>query len=214
MTAPVGQTESPQRPQRPQPAAGKRRGTETARDMLLSLAVLLALVFAFVALLPRHRHNPARAVDYSEQVRLLAVRAPFPVEAPVGLPPAIQPNFVRSSLDPAALHIGLVIDGTRFARLDESGAPDAAFLGEAAVGPPTGETVQSGGQRYEVYRDALSVQPGQSGQPPTPGSGEALVRRLPGGALLTISDGGDSGRATRADLLTIAATLRVAPRPS
>ncbi len=182
--------------------AGRHRGSETARDMVLSLALLLALILGFVALLPRHHHDRVRAVDYSEQVQLLAGRAPFPVEAPARLPAGVQPNFARSSLDPAALHIGLVIDGSRFARLDEAKAPDAAFLAEAAVGPPTRETVTAGGRQYSVHRDATG------GKESQPGSGEALVRQLPGGALLTLSDGGGSGRATRADLLGIAATLQ------
>ncbi len=185
-------------------AAGRRRGSETARDMVLSLAVLLALILAFVALLPRRHHDRVRAVDYTEQVRLLAGRAGFPVEAPARLPAGVQPNFARSSLRPAALHLGLVIDGVRFARLDESSTPDAGFLADAAVGPATSETVSVGGRQYAVHRDATT------GKESQPGTGEALVRQLPGGALLTLSDGGGSGRATRADLLAIAATLQPA----
>jgi len=189
------------------PPAGKRRGRETARDMVLSLALLLALVIGFVALLPRHKQQRVRAVDYTEQVQLLAARARFPVDAPAGLPGTIQPNFARTSLDPAQLHIGLVIEGTRFARLDESAAPGPEFLAEATVGPATGETVQAGGQQYAVHRDASPT------GAHAPGPGEALVRQLPGGALLTISDGGAKSAATRADLLAIAGTLKVA-RPA
>src|SRR3954447_10213638 len=65
----------------------RARGQETVRDMVLSLAVVMAgvLVF-FIFVMPRGHGQPVRVIsDASTSVQSFARQAPYPVLAPTGL---------------------------------------------------------------------------------------------------------------------------------
>jgi hypothetical protein len=180
----------------------KRRGYETVRDMVLSLAVILAGVVGFVALQPKHDHDPVPVVDYKPEVALLSRNAPYPVFIPDPLPPGWQVNYARiATAGTAQLHMGFVLDRKRFAQLDETDRAEQGFLDAAKVPAQPAGTVTAAGQTYEVRRDGTG-----------PGSTVALVRNLPDGALLTLSNGGIDNAASVEELTSLAAALRPQPK--
>jgi hypothetical protein len=184
------------------PVAGtKKRGYETLRDMLLSLGVILAGVLVFVALQPKNDQNPVPAVDYRPQVDILRNSARYPVVIPDPVPPGWDVNYARIATAGAAeLHLGLVLDRKRFAQLDETDRPGSAFFSGAEVPSESSGTVTAGAASYEVRRS---------------GSGDnahvALVRPLPNGAVVTLSDGGSENGASFDELVALAGSLREQP---
>jgi hypothetical protein len=176
------------------PKAPKRKKPSTARDMLLSLAVVGAAIAIFVLLLPKTPHQKVHPVEYLPAAQSLARDAKLPVLVPQPLPPGWQANYVRLSGAPEAIHVGFVLDAKRFARLDESASPDAAFYKSSFV-PETksNEPGDVGIAGFEVRRAGGHV---------------ALVKQLAAGAVLTISDGGTSTGASLPELVSLAKSLR------
>jgi hypothetical protein len=179
----------------------KKRGYETLRDMLLSLGVILAGVLVFVALQPKNHTNPIPAVDWKPQVDILRNSARYPVVTPDPVPAGWEVNYARiSNTGSTELHLGLVKDRKRFAQLDETDQPNDRFFTEAKVPAASSGTVQVAGVTYEVRRA---------------GSGDsahaALLRTLPGGAVVTLSDGGTENGATYDELVAFAASLKEQP---
>jgi hypothetical protein len=166
--------------------------------MVLSLAVVGAAIVAFVLLLPKTSHPRVTPVPYLPAARALAHESSLPIFAPDPLPPGWQPNYVRIGGDPDALHVGFVLRAKRFARLDETAKADAAFYRDSYVSPNAGSPSaadQAAGPPagFEVRRS---------------GSHVALLRRLPGGGVVTISDGGTSSGASLPELVGLARSLR------
>jgi hypothetical protein len=174
------------------PAPAKKRKPSTGRDMLLSLAVVGAAIGIFVLLLPRSPHAKVNPVAFLPAARELARDTSLPIYAPQPLPAGWQANYIRFSNAPDGIHIGFVLDAKRFARLDESLKPDAAFYTASHV--PT--QVASGPSPLTGYELRRS------------GSHVALVKHFSGGGVLTISDGGTASSASLSELLTIAKSLR------
>lgn len=167
--------------------------------MVLSLGVILAGVLVFVALQPKNDQDPIPAVDYRPQVDLLRNSAPYPVVIPDPLPAGWEVNYTRVSSRPAAeLHMGLVLQRKRFARLDETNAPADAFFADAKVPQRVEGTVTVAGAAYEIRREGDRV---------------GLVRRLPSGAVVTLSDGGVESGASYDELVALAGSLREQPVP-
>ncbi len=181
----------------------KRRGFETVRDMVLSLGVILAGVLVFVALQPKNDHDPIPAVDYRPQVDQLRNSAPYAVVIPDPVPAGWEVNYTRVSTTPAAeLHMGLVLQRKRFAQLDETNQPTQNFFADAKVPAEAAGSVPINGATYEIRRS---------------GSGDeqqvALVRRLPGGAVVTLSNGATANGASYDELVALASSLREQPIP-
>jgi hypothetical protein len=175
----------------------KKRGYETLRDMLLSLGVILAGVLVFVVLQPKNHQNPIPAVDWKAQVDLVRNTAHYPVVVPDPLPPGWDVNYARvTEAGTTELHLGLVRERKRFAQLDETDRPGSAFFADAGVPAPAGGTVHAAGAEYEVRRSAGHV---------------ALVRQFPGGAVLTLSDGGGANGVSYDELVAIAGSLKQQP---
>src|ERR1700712_4422269 len=98
--------------------------------MVLSLGVVGAAIGLFVILLPKTPHQKVTPVDYLPAARALAQDTKLPIFAPSPLPKGWQSNYVR--VGPSnSLHVGFVLDAKRFAQLDETDRPDAAFFSNA-----------------------------------------------------------------------------------
>ena len=181
---PVGRKPRPKKP-------------STVRDMLLSLIVVGLAVGAFFVLLPQNAHDKVFPVDYLPAARALATDSPLPVYVPQPLPDKWQANYVRIGSGPDALHVGFVYDSERFAQLDESAAPDVAFY-EAANVDPAKVSTDTGGVAipagFTLLRD---------------GSHVALLKKLPDGGVLTISDGGKANAATLTEIAGLARNLQL-----
>jgi hypothetical protein len=166
--------------------------------MVLSLGVVGVAIALFVVLLPRSPHQKVTPVSYLPAAQALAKESPLPILVPQPLPAGWQANYVRIDNAPDGLHIGFVLDSKRFARLDETAKPTAAFYkdsyvnqaptpaqaGDASAGVPAG---------FEVRRS---------------GSHVALLRHLTGGGVLTISDGGTNSGAKLTELAALARSVR------
>jgi hypothetical protein len=166
--------------------------------MVLSLGVVGAAVAIFVVLLPKTAHQKVTPVSYLPAAQALAKESPLPILVPQPLPAGWQANYVRIDNAPDGLHVGFVLNSKRFAQLDETAKPSAAFYKSAYVNPnatpsqpqDAGAGVPAG---FEVRHSGKHV---------------ALLRHLNGGGVLTISDGQTNGGASLAELASLARSLR------
>lgn len=189
------------------PASPKKRGSETVRDMVLSLGLLLLVtVVLFVAVAwPRHHPDPVRTVDYSGELQVFSHESPYQVLAPEGLPSYWKATSFTVGTPgtgtpaQASLHIGFVVDQSprTYAAVEQSNEPRISMLKRLSVPPVTGSTV-IGGQSWQVRTD---------------GAGHTSLSRVSGGgAFVVVTDGSGSGGATRAQLTLLAASLVPQPR--
>jgi hypothetical protein len=167
--------------------------------MILSLLVVGAAIGIFFLLLPRSSHQKVNPVEYLPTARALANDTSLQVYVPDPAPSGWMANYVRVGPGPAALHIGFVLSAERFARLDETATPDAAFYADAKVNPGAGAGDAAGvavPAGFEVHREGKHV---------------ALLRRLPGGGVLLLSDGGGASGASLPELASLAGSLKLQP---
>jgi hypothetical protein len=191
-------------------AQRQRRGQETIRDMVLSLAAVMAGVLVFVIfVMPRGGDETAvKMVATAEPMAAFARQAPYTPLAPAGLPALWKPTSIRLTVPAggsdggttAEAAIGYVIDrpGNRtYARLRESNAPDAVqkLLGNR----PARGTADVDGVAWQLRPDD---------------SGNVAITHTDGGVTVVIDDGdGKAGGATQADQIALARSLRpVEPR--
>jgi Protein of unknown function (DUF4245) len=171
----------------------KKRRPSTGRDMVISLGVVGAAILIFVLLLPKSPHAKVTPVAYLPAAQELARDTTLPIYAPQPLPAGWQANYIRFSNAPDGIHIGFVLDAKRFARLDESANPDAAFYADSHV-PAKVAADPSPLAGYQLRRGGGHV---------------ALVKHFSEGGVLVISDGGTSSSASLSELVTVAKSLRV-----
>jgi hypothetical protein len=174
-------------------APAKKRKPSTGRDMLISLVVVFAAVGLFVVLLPKSPHAKVMEVEYLPASRQLARDTTLPIYAPQPLPAGWQANYIRFSNAPDGIHIGFVLKAEKFARLDESLKPDAAFYAASHV--PTQKAAEPSPVAGYELRKA--------------GGHYAMVRQFSGGGVLTISDGGTLSAASLSELVTIVKSLQL-----
>lgn len=170
--------------------------------MLLSLALLMAVVGGFLLLVPRHHHDAVQPVDYRADLRIFAINAPYQVLAPSGLPAywkvtsftTVPPDQPRKGT--ASMHMGIVVDRSprTYAALEESNEPAGDFAARLAVPSITG-AVTVAGNSWQVRRDD---------------AGHTTLSRTAGGRTLIVTDGGGKGGATLQQLETLAASLQPA----
>ena len=134
-------------------AVRKKRGRETAGDMLRSLGVVLVLVVAmwFLAQPPDTDERELRVVDPAPD--LAAFRADVPTApVPEGLAQAWRPT--SSTLSARALRIGYVTPDRAYAEYAASSGPAQEFVEQVAgrrttrLGP-----AEVDGQPWEQHRD-------------------------------------------------------------
>jgi len=133
------------------PAAKRKRGRETAGDMLRSLGLVLLIVVAlwFLAQPPDSDEQTVRTVDPTSDIASLQQAAPG-VPAPQGLP--AQWQATSSTLDPEGLRVGYVTPQGQYAEYATSTAPD--FLVEISGGGPEVGTVDVDGVSWRQVQDS------------------------------------------------------------
>ena len=115
----------------------RRRGRETAADMVRSLLVVLVLVLIVVALNAQPEPEPeVRRFDYTVALEQARDRAPYDVLAPVGLPNDWRATSARArtSGDRITWHIGFVTPNDDYAALEQSNGDPENVLAELVGG--------------------------------------------------------------------------------
>ncbi|MDT0377942.1 DUF4245 domain-containing protein [Streptomyces sp. DSM 42041] len=150
-------------------AAEKKRGTQTIRDMVFSVAVVALAAGVIYLFIPHDgSKDPVRVVDYSVEVKTASRAAPYPIATPEGLPQEWRATSVRyegAGGDGAAWHLGFMAPGNEYAAVEQSDADPRGFVDDVTYGAEkTGRSVHIEGEtwtRYagEKYDALVRVQP-------------------------------------------------------
>ncbi len=131
----------------------RKRGRESATDMVRSLGLVLLIVVPvwFLAQPPKSDEQSLRVVDPSSDVRSFSSAAPG-VPVPGALPAGWRAT--SSTAEPGALRIGWVTPTNEYAEYDASTRPAAEFVpGSTGNGSRVG-TFDVGGVAWQQFRDA------------------------------------------------------------
>jgi nucleotide-binding universal stress UspA family protein len=171
--------------------AKKKRGRETAGDMLRSLGVIMVLVLLmwFLAQPPDSDEQPLRTVDPSADVAAFTADVPS-APVPTGLPE--QWRSTSSTLGTDSLRIGFVTPDGEYAEYAASALPaDDARRDLTGRRAERLDPVQVGGQSWQQFRE---------------GDGSTSLVREDGPTLVVV--GTKRATATLAELEVLAGSLR------
>ncbi|OLZ70789.1 hypothetical protein AV521_12260 [Streptomyces sp. IMTB 2501] len=172
--------------------AGSNGKQKTARDMVLSLALIgMAAVVVYFLAIPHDDHAPdLKRVDY--RVELLTARrsASYPVAAPEGLPSTWKATSVRFQGESGdRWHLGFQTPDSQYVQIEQSTQKRSPFIDDASQGSSaTKQTETIDGRTWTRY---------------TGGRYDALVLEGAKGSTTVVA-----GTASFADLTKMAAALR------
>jgi hypothetical protein len=136
----------------------KRPGmaAKSVRDMVLSLAAVLAAGIVIYLFIPHSGGNGVRPVAYSDSVVSARRAAPYPLLAPVGLPSgwnATAVSFDGSNPQAAEWTLGFIDPAGQYVAIKQSNESPAALIHEATLdGQKLGATTQVGGTTWTRYQ--------------------------------------------------------------
>ncbi|MEV5435576.1 DUF4245 domain-containing protein [Streptomyces sp. NPDC052682] len=145
--------------------AGTNGKQKTARDMVLSMGVIVLVGLVIYLFIPHDDREPElKRVDY--RVELLTARraAAYPVAAPEGLPDSWKATSVRYQGDDFdSWHLGFQSPKKQYVGIEQSTEKPAAFIDEATQGAEaTDVTERIDGRTWKRYEggryDALVLQ--------------------------------------------------------
>ncbi|WP_093779977.1 DUF4245 domain-containing protein [Streptomyces sp. yr375] len=145
--------------------AGSNGKQKTARDMILSLGLIIIAAWVIYLFVP-HDDRPREVARVDYRVELLTARraATYPVAAPEGLPDTWKATSVRfQGADFDAWHLGFRAPDGEYVTIEQSTQKRAQFIDEASQGSTaTKVTEQIGGRTWTRYTggryDALVLQ--------------------------------------------------------
>lgn len=168
-------------------AADKQRGRQTARDMVLSLAVIVLAAGVIYLFIPHDEDkNPVKTVSYRVELDTARRAAPYPVAAPAGLPEEWRATSVRYGADDpegSVWHLGFLTPDDEYVALEQSDAKrPGTYIEDVTQGAEkTAKTVSAGGQEWQRYEgekyDAL-VRTGGKAEATTVVTGTASAEQL------------------------------------
>ncbi|MEU9476169.1 DUF4245 domain-containing protein [Streptomyces sp. NPDC048191] len=173
--------------------AGSNGKQKTARDMILSLALIgIAAAVVYFLSIPHDDHAPdLKRVDY--RVELLTARraASYPVAAPEGLPSTWKATSVRfQGEDGDRWHLGFQTPDSQYVQIEQSTQKAADFIHDASQGASaTKKTESIDGRTWTRY---------------TGGRYDALVLNGASGSTTVVA-----GTASFAELTKMAASLKM-----
>lgn len=171
-----------------------RRLTSGLPGFIVAMAACFVVVGMVLLVTPRGNDNAVPHVDYKSDLTGLLAVAPYPVYAPVGLPPKWYPNSSRlSGQKTISWHLGFYTPKKEYAALEESNEAGASFVPRMIVNQRQQGTVQIGDAAWEKYYRADKKQ-------------SSLVRRLPGSTLVI------TGTAPYDEIAALAGSLRLQPK--
>ncbi|GGR99823.1 hypothetical protein GCM10010269_43420 [Streptomyces humidus] len=173
--------------------AGSNGKQKTARDMILSLGLIMIAAWVIYLFVPHEDRAPdVKRVDY--RVELLTARraASYPVAAPEGLPGTWKATSVRFKGDAFdAWHLGFHAPDGEYVTIEQSTQRRSQFIDEASQGSTETEvTEQIGGRTWTRY---------------TGGRYDALVLKGADGSTTVVAGTGGFGQ-----LSTMAGALKLA----
>ncbi|MET9384860.1 DUF4245 domain-containing protein [Streptomyces sp. NPDC002928] len=145
--------------------AGSNGKQKSARDMILSLGLIMIAAGVIYLFIPHDDHAPdIKRVDY--RVELLTARraASYPVAAPEGLPESWKATSVRFQGDKFdAWHLGFQDPDGEYVAVEQSTQKRSTFIDEASQGATATKTTEEiGGRTWTRYTggryDALVLQ--------------------------------------------------------
>ncbi|MEV6395202.1 DUF4245 domain-containing protein [Streptomyces sp. NPDC051907] len=130
------------------------RGRQTVRDMVLSMAVIGAVVAGVYMFIPHDdKADPIKAVDY--RVELLTARraAPYPVAAPEGLAKGWKTTSVTySRAESNAWHLGFLDPDGQYVAIEQSTAAAGKYIAKVShQAKNTGKTQAVGGETWQRW---------------------------------------------------------------
>lgn len=118
---------------------------QTVRDMILSLAVVLAAIAVILVITWRPTPDPVRVIDPTPALSLARAQADYPVLYPADLDASWRPTSARWEITPSsqpdpAWHVGFVTPDDAYAQLGQSATEDPAYVADqVGVAEPAGE---------------------------------------------------------------------------
>ena len=118
---------------------------QTVRDMILSLAVVLAAIAVILLITWRPTPDPVRVIDPTPPLSLARAQADYPVLYPADLDSSWRPTSARWEITPSsqpdpAWHVGFVTPDDAYAQLGQSATEDPSYVADqVGVAEPAGE---------------------------------------------------------------------------
>ena len=132
-----------------------KRGKQTVRDMVLSMAVIMLIVVGIYALfLPRGTKESVTPVDYSVELGQARRAAPYPVAAPSGLSGQWKATSVSyDDADPknTKWHLGFIDPENQYAAIEQSNAYAATFISATTQASRRSGSQVVDGRTWERY---------------------------------------------------------------
>jgi hypothetical protein len=142
--------------------AGRRRGFETAGDLVRSLGLVLVAVAVLLLITLRPHGQEVRTVDYRSTLSQARVGAPYALVEPTGLPATWRPTSVY--FDPPARtgvpgvttwHVGFVTPEGAYAAFEQTNGSARDML-KTVLEVPEPEAAPSGDGAWQRWTDAGS----------------------------------------------------------
>lgn len=140
-------------------AADKKRGTQTVRDMVLSLIVITLAAGVIYLFIPHEEDDdPVRTVSYEVELNTARRAAPYPVAAPEGLSKQWRATSVSYEADEAgkiAWHLGFLDPDQEYVAVEQSDGQVGPFVEKVTRGAAeTGKSVRINGDEWARYEGA------------------------------------------------------------
>lgn len=136
--------------------ATSRRGKQTVRDMILSMAAIGVVAGVIYFFIPHSEDDPVRPIEYTVELTTARRAAPFPVLAPEGLSKDWRATSVRyDGNDPdaegAVWHLGFVNPQDEYAAVEQSDGPAEPFIESKSKQAKRSGTTRVGGEEWDRY---------------------------------------------------------------
>lgn len=135
------------------PVAERKRGRESAADMVRSLGLVLIVVLTvvFFARPPSSDEKAIRVVDPSSDIQGFSTAVTGAV-VPGAMPADWRATVSRYDPDAALLRVGWVTPGGRYAEYAASARPAPGFLADITGAAPVVGPIDIGATRWTQYR--------------------------------------------------------------
>ncbi len=132
------------------------RGRQTVRDMVLSLAVIGAIVAVIYLFIPHGGEggDPVKQVGYSVELGQARRAAPYPVAAPAGLGRDWRATSVRyDGSDPRSTtwHLGFVDPQNQYVAVEQSNGDPDRFIAQTTLQSEKDGSQQVSGRPWDRY---------------------------------------------------------------